>query len=752
MTLKSGASRARTSASRGTTDNFYSRLNTGAGLRSRRQSTLASAVSTRQPKEALKLLDDNGNDITPKRLVASDVVICDYHLPPADTTELPFSLEYESDSEGPSRAATAASSAIGSNSRSQLTSAYSYTSVAPKAPSIRERPETPPSQGKVDLSDKELVQPVHLVIEETETMFLLDIAPTWIDPESPLADTVQKQNEDYQALLERKQNAPDAFGERFAQTNLLQLKTKAAQAVTVTSSEAGTQASGADIHDTMLTSQGVSKRAWKGMDKLLQKLDPNKAQVKASSSNLEVKDDLGFGLISIDGAKDNTVPAATWTEAVTSPTLLSQLHAIERALQQDAAREARSKFHYGMAISSMDKFKTNELWRFEADGLEQHRVSACCWNKTNPNIVAIGYTSKDTSGNTVGAVCCFSYKNTKHPQRRMRLPSGVSAMDFSQEHPHLLVVGTQSGDVFLYDIFEDCQEALADTLSIAVDRKHVQPVWQLQFVSLKGKLGADERVEMLVSASTDGKLFQWSVYRGLESSLLMQVKRVAPKSKAHRGNSNTAFLARQAGVLAFDFNPKMANVYLIATEDGNVHRCSSTYPDSYLESYYAHTAPIHQIQYSPFDADLFVTCSADWRLIVWSESHPELPYLLHPSNDPVLDVAWSHHKASILASISDETLYVWDLLERDQDPIYTIKPAGDGVKLTSVMFHPLKHAIAVGTSTGHVILHQLPDAKEDQDLAIRDLRVTLKLDGAHRPVTASKPDSGPEEQPQQAQA
>eukprot|EP00730_Choanoeca_flexa_P008132 TRINITY_DN12448_c0_g1_i43.p1 TRINITY_DN12448_c0_g1~~TRINITY_DN12448_c0_g1_i43.p1 ORF type:complete len:104 (+),score=22.66 TRINITY_DN12448_c0_g1_i43:54-365(+) len=89
---------------------------------------------------------------------------------------------------------------------------------------------------------------------------------------------------------------------------------QAAQAVTVTSSEAGTQASGADIHDTMLTSQGVSKRAWKGMDKLLQKLDPNKAQVKASSSNLEVKDDLGFGLISIDGAKDNTVPAATWTE------------------------------------------------------------------------------------------------------------------------------------------------------------------------------------------------------------------------------------------------------------------------------------------------------------------------------------------------------------------------------------------------------------------------------------------------------
>ena len=94
----------------------------------------------------------------------------------------------------------------------------------------------------------------------------------------------------------------------------------------------------------------------------------------------------------------------------------------------------------------------------------------------------------------------------------------------------------------------------------AVENKHVMPIWQLQFVSLKGKLGADDRAEMLVSASTDGKLLQWSIYRGLEAALLMQVKRVAPESKAHHGNSNTAFIARQAGVLAFDFHPKLANM------------------------------------------------------------------------------------------------------------------------------------------------------------------------------------------------
>lgn len=90
---------------------------------------------------------------------------------------------------------------------------------------------------------------------------------------------------------------------------------------------------------------------------------------------------------------------------------------------------------------------------------------------------------------------------------------------------------------------------------------------------------------------------------------------------------------------------------MIATEDGNIHRCSSTYPDSYLDSYFGHTAPIYQLRYSPFDADLFVTCSADWRLVLWSESQPDQYHMLQPSSDPIMDVAWSHHKASMLASI-----------------------------------------------------------------------------------------------------
>eukprot|EP00045_Choanoeca_perplexa_P018886 m.1712 g.1712 ORF g.1712 m.1712 type:complete len:274 (-) comp2491_c0_seq1:41-862(-) len=255
-----------------------------------------------------------------------------------------------------------------------------------------------------------------------------------------------------------------------------------------------------------------------------------------------------------------------------------------------------------------------------------------------------------------------------------------------------------------------------------------------QFVSLKGKLGADDRAEMLVSASTDGKLLHWSIYRGLEAALLMQVKRVAPESKAHHGNSNTAFIARQAGVLAFDFHPKLANVYMIATEDGNVHRCSSTYPDSYLDSYFAHTAPIYQLSYSPFDADLFVTCSADWRLVIWSEGQPDTPHMLHPSSNPIMDVAWSCHKASVLASISDDTLHVWDLLQRDQDPILELKPAGEGVKLTKVMFHPDAHAVAVGTDKGDVILIKLANMdSEAVEGSLRALRTLLKLDISEPP-------------------
>ena len=55
-------------------------------------------------------------------------------------------------------------------------------------------------------------------------------------------------------------------------------------------------------------------------------------------------------------------------------------------------------------------------------------------------------------------VCC-----TQTPGRTYRLPCGVTSLDFSTEHPHLLAVGVVSGDLFVFDVCSEASKPLVDT-------------------------------------------------------------------------------------------------------------------------------------------------------------------------------------------------------------------------------------------------------------------------------------------------
>lgn len=63
--------------------------------------------------------------------------------------------------------------------------------------------------------------------------------------------------------------------------------------------------------------------------------------------------------------------------------------------------------------------------------------------------------------------------------------------------------------------------------------KHMDPVWQVKWVN-KGA----ERGEALVSISTDGRVVEWGMKKGLASTTLMVLKR--------RGNSE-GVISRQVG-------------------------------------------------------------------------------------------------------------------------------------------------------------------------------------------------------------
>lgn len=100
-------------------------------------------------------------------------------------------------------------------------------------------------------------------------------------------------------------------------------------------------------------------------------------------------------------------------------------------------------------------------------------------------------------------------------------------------------------------------------------------------------------------------------------------KQGANKAMSTSTSTSNSFIARQTGGLCFDFNSKDSNMYLVGTEDGQIHKCSSSYNEQYLNTYSTHTGPVNKVKWSPFLSSVFLSCSADWTVRLWNQEHEE---------------------------------------------------------------------------------------------------------------------------------
>ncbi|KAJ1500078.1 WD repeat-containing protein 78 [Coelomomyces lativittatus] len=157
------------------------------------------------------------------------------------------------------------------------------------------------------------------------------------------------------------------------------------------------------------------------------------------------------------------------------------------------------------------------LWSFRCDIVRERAVAALSWNKQNQDILAVGYgASRVTDAHlSPGLICCWSLKNPEHPGRIYPCESPVTSLDFSNSSPNLLCVGFADGRIAIYDVRSE-DNIFVDSASLV--SKHHDPVWQIKWIEREQSLG-DERnqAEAIVSISTDGRVCQWLLRKGLES-------------------------------------------------------------------------------------------------------------------------------------------------------------------------------------------------------------------------------------------
>ena len=327
--------------------------------------------------------------------------------------------------------------------------------------------------------------------------------------------------------------------------------------------------------------------------------------------------------------------------------------------------------------------KIKKLFSFHYSPLVRGRsVTAMAWNAVNTDILAVSYGKADFNlGNLTpckagvpvdeelsgGLVLFWSLRNPEYPEKILRTTHAVTSLDFSRLSPMLLAVGCYNGDVMVFDVKrEGADWGKPKETSASVSGGHVDPVWQVKWIP-KGT----ERMETLVSISTDGCVLEWNLKKGLVVSTLMNLK---------RAGLGDGWISRQAAGFCFDFLADDVSSYIAGTEEGGVHRCSVSYNEQYLETFDPHEGPVYRLRCSTRWPRIFLSCSSDWTVKLYHLRSKKPILTMRATGDDVAinDVVWCPGNATVFASVTASgKLQIWDLAVSSIDPVVNYDTSSD---------------------------------------------------------------------------
>lgn len=58
-------------------------------------------------------------------------------------------------------------------------------------------------------------------------------------------------------------------------------------------------------------------------------------------------------------------------------------------------------------------------------------------------------------------------------------------------------------------------------------------------------------------------------------------------------------------------------MFLVGTEEGVIHKCSSAHWTGYLLSYLGHEMSVYAVKWCPIQPLAFISASADWTVKLW---------------------------------------------------------------------------------------------------------------------------------------
>lgn len=178
-----------------------------------------------------------------------------------------------------------------------------------------------------------------------------------------------------------------------------------------------------------------------------------------------------------------------------------------------------------LIIDNTNEPNIKKLFTYSVDILLQENnintkyvVHAMDWNKNNPDLLAAVYGDPDINSKQPGFLCFWTLKNPLHPERVIKTQRGLTYCNFSRRNPYLIVVSDYQGEIMIFDLRSNSNKPIAD--SSEVKDKHTDIVWECKWIERP-----NDKNEIIITTSSDGKVKEWSLKKGLEVTDLLKMKK-----------------------------------------------------------------------------------------------------------------------------------------------------------------------------------------------------------------------------------
>ncbi|KAM8967528.1 cytoplasmic dynein 1 intermediate chain 1 isoform 2-T2 [Pelodytes ibericus] len=322
----------------------------------------------------------------------------------------------------------------------------------------------------------------------------------------------------------------------------------------------------------------------------------------------------------------------------------------------------------------------------------KHRVVTCLdWSLQYPELMVASYNNNEDAPHEpdgVALVWNMKFKKTT-PEYIFHCQSSVMSVCFARFHPNLVIGGTYSGQIVLWDNRSHRRTPIQRTpLSAAA---HTHPIYCVNVVGT-------QNAHNLITVSTDGKLCSWSL--DMLSTPQESMELVYNKSKP-------------VAVTGMAFPTGDVNNFVVGSEEGTVYTaCRHGSKAGISEVFEGHQGPVTGINchyaVGPIDfSHLFLTSSFDWTVKLWTTKHNKPLYSFEDNADYVYDVMWSPVHPALFACVDGMgRLDLWNLNNDTEVPTASVTIEGASA-LNRVRWAQSGREVAVGDSEGRIWIYDV---------------------------------------------